>query len=408
MNDAKFLLKNKGNESTSIRMEFRFYGIRFVHGTGIKINTKEWNGNKQRVRSSPSFPDYYIINRKLDRLNSLAKFTLRYFEDKDLKPTLNQFKKKFLALKGGEVNKNRQSIVEYLDNKIDEKRSKQVTKSSIDHLTRLRTKLKEFSKSSNYLFEDFDRELFDDFKDYLFELRLGQNYIRDLLKRFKTIFKNSFNEGLHKNNSYELIPLPEYKPVDNVVLSMEELKKIYKYDFSTNEKFEKVRDLFIIQCDSGLRFGDLKSITTDSIIEKDEKVIIKVFTSKTNTEVFYPISKRSLKIIEKYGGFPPVISAQKTNQYLKEICQIVGINEKFEKRMYKGGIRTLKFFEKWELVSTHTARRSFATNLVLMGVPASKVMLITGHRSEKVFQAYVKIESESNAMELFHHKYFHQ
>ena len=103
-------------------------------------------------------------------------------------------------------------------------------------------------------------------------------------------------------------------------------------------------------------------------------------------------------MLRKYdGALPRSISNQKMNDYLKEVCQLAGIDSKESKAQTKGGKRITKTFEKWQMVSTHTARRSFATNMYLLGIPALTIMQITGHRTEKAFMRYIKLDREQHA-----------
>jgi integrase len=94
------------------------------------------------------------------------------------------------------------------------------------------------------------------------------------------------------------------------------------------------------------------------------------------------------------------------NIYLKELCQRAGFSERIELGRTKGGLRETRVLEKWELVTTHTARRSFATNAFLAGVPTISIMKITGHKSESVFMKYIKVSTEQNALLLLQHPHF--
>jgi integrase len=94
------------------------------------------------------------------------------------------------------------------------------------------------------------------------------------------------------------------------------------------------------------------------------------------------------------------------NLYLKELCQRASITERVEVSRTKGGFRDTRTLEKWELITTHTARRSFATNAFLAGVPTINIMKITGHKSESVFLKYIKISTEQNALMLLNHPHF--
>lgn len=130
-----------------------------------------------------------------------------------------------------------------------------------------------------------------------------------------------------------------------------------------------------------------------------------VKTVKTEQLISIPVHPLLQSIFSKYlehGGecLPRIPSNQKMNDYLKELCLKAGIEDKVEKVITMGGVRKEIDFKKYQLVSTHTARRSFATNLYLQGFPAISIMKITGHNTEKAFLRYLKISQQRNANDL--------
>ena len=103
------------------------------------------------------------------------------------------------------------------------------------------------------------------------------------------------------------------------------------------------------------------------------------------TEVVNSIDRIGNRIIDKHEGHFSIISNDKTNEYLKEVARLAKFNDKVEIIYTKGGKREREVLKKWELVTVHTARRSFATNAYLMSVPTISIMKIAGHRTEKAF-----------------------
>ena len=95
---------------------------------------------------------------------------------------------------------------------------------------------------------------------------------------------------------------------------------------------------------------------------------------------------------------PPAISNQKTNEYLKEIGeQIKSLKVVVSKTLTKGGLKVTTNYKKWELLTTHSGRRSFATNEYLNGTPSITIMAITGHKTEKAFLRYIKLTPNEHA-----------
>ena len=178
------------------------------------------------------------------------------------------------------------------------------------------------------------------------------------------------------------------------------MKQLYNFDFSDNKRLERVRDLFLVGAWTGLRFSDFTRITKEHI----KGNFIEIEQQKTGKRVLIPLHPVVSEIWQRYGEkLPPNITNQKLNDYIKEVCKIVGLTDYEHKTITKGGVKTSTRYEKWELVSSHTARRSFATNLFLSGFPTLSIMQVMGHRTEKAFMRYIKVTPEQHAVLLQAH-----
>jgi len=163
--------------------------------------------------------------------------------------------------------------------------------------------------------------------------------------------------------------------------------------------------LFIIGCWTGLRYADLVNICPEDFIKSDTQLKIK--TIKTGEWVFIPLHWTIKEILKNRNReIPRPISNVKMNQYLKELGQIAGINDEIKQYKTKGGLRYESKHKKYELITVHTARRSFATNLYLMGIPTISIMKITGHKTESSFMKYIRISQEETANKLVEHPGF--
>ena len=152
----------------------------------------------------------------------------------------------------------------------------------------------------------------------------------------------------------------------------------------------------MIGCRTGLRYSDYSDLkphnfTNDGYLERIQ--------SKTKDKVVIPIHPRVKFLIEKYNGkLPTAISNQKTNDYLKEIGKKVEeLHTKISKTSSKGGMEVTASLNKYQCITSHTARRSFATNEYLAGTPLLSIMSITGHKTEKSFMKYIKLSSREHA-----------
>lgn len=173
---------------------------------------------------------------------------------------------------------------------------------------------------------------------------------------------------------------------------------MFNLDLSNNPRLDRVRDLFLIGCYSGLRFSDFIRIRPDYIIREDGVEMIQIFTKKTDTEVVIPLVPELKTILEKYNYHSPKsLSNQKMNEYLKEIFRKAKFNQEILVKKSIGGQIQEIVHKKHELAQSHMARRSFATNFYHLGIPAAHLMLVTGHSTEKQFFDYINIDKIKNA-----------
>ena len=198
---------------------------------------------------------------------------------------------------------------------------------------------------------------------------------------------------MYKNKNFKTVR----EEVNNIYLSEEELQRMIDLDLSYNRSLERVRDLFIVGCYTGLRFSDFSELKKENIVGKT----FKVKTIKTNEWVTIPLIDIVQNIMNKYkengNSLPKSCVNQTMNKHLKEIGRRAKINDSFLKVRTKGRERVEQTFCKYELITTHTARRSFATNMFKRGVPSRVIMKITGHRTERAFSTYIKVSQDENA-----------
>ena len=163
--------------------------------------------------------------------------------------------------------------------------------------------------------------------------------------------------------------------------------------------------MFLIGCYTGLRFSDFTEINPENIVSNN--TVIQVRTKKTGQRVSIPLHKTVRKILKKYkNNLPKAYTNQTMNEYLKEVVSLAGIKELIETTITKGGKVEKNVLPKFKLVSTHTARRSFATNLYLAEVPSISIMKITGHKTERSFLQYIRVTQRENADKLLTHPFF--
>jgi integrase len=268
----------------------------------------------------------------------------------------------------------------------------------------------ETGRRKNLEFGDIDLEFYQDFTKFLFSPpnSFMANNAGKIIKTLKTFLHEATERGF---NDYHAFRSKKFRvmteEVPNAYLTVDELTRLYLLDLSENKRLEKVRDLFLVGCFTGLRFSDFTTIRPEYIKTIDGVEIIDIQTQKTGQKVSIPLHPIVRAIFKRYGGIPPkAMSNQKMNKYLKELCQKAELVETTVLTKTKGGKRVQEVWKKSDLITTHTARRSFATNAFKMGVPSLSIMLITGHRTEKSFMRYIKIQREENAVLMAQNPFF--
>lgn len=250
-------------------------------------------------------------------------------------------------------------------------------------------------------------ELFNaQFEERLTAWMMGKNYAANTIASQYSIMKVWLREaefqGIITDKSFHRYRT-KCQDVDNVYLTEDDINRLYALDFNDEaikaqiapfSNIEVTRDLFVLACWTGLRFGDWKDLTDANI--EDENMI--VHTHKTNTTVVIPLHPKVKAIIDKYDGvLPKSVDKAHTIQHIRKCAELAGISQHVSLGRVQGGRSVLKTGPKYQFVSNHTARRSFATNMYLKGVPAISIMAITGHTTEANFMRYIKVDKEQHA-----------
>lgn len=231
---------------------------------------------------------------------------------------------------------------------------------------------------------------------------LGANYRWNIATRLKTVMHEGRVLKYHGNTDYEEFRAPK-EQTEAIALTTDEIEKLWAWEPGDGEDslHVKCRDLFLIGYYTGARVSDYSRLTADNI--KDGRV--EFFQQKTNAKVTLPASPRLVELLERNGGKAPEVNSVVFNRYIKTVAKKAGIDGVVQLpkgQRKKDGSPT----RRWELVTSHTARRSLATNLYLSGMPAKDIMTITGHKSLSSFQTYIRIPQEQSFDRLAKSKIF--
>lgn len=286
---------------------------------------------------------------------------------------------------------------DFIERTVDRKRRRMGEMYGRNYIT-LMNHIKEFSEANeatiyvNSVNEDF----LDDFIVYLQESGCRQNYIKNLLDLTKGMLRKAATMGYLIDPTYDDVEIDEEETF-SVYLSMNDITRIYYYQGLTKFQ-ERIKDLFVIGCLTAMRYSDYSSLTKDDF---RGEYIIKV-QKKTGNKVIIPVHDYVAEILNKYdGNIPGSYSIQYFDRAVKKICKKIGFNDLVTFTYTRGGKKVTETRQKWEMVSSHTARRSAATNMYLTGrMKTYEIMAFTGHTTEKSFFRYVKVTKTDTAKKL--------
>ncbi|MEJ8605266.1 tyrosine-type recombinase/integrase [Riemerella anatipestifer] len=405
-----FILKQKKPYS---QIYIRFWCGReydFKTATGMRVKYNDWSAKDEKVKNKVTASDKDFINSKLD---DLRKFVIEGF-NKDYnggeiipKDWLKRKVKVFF----NRANDNQPEKVYFTDwvkrfvanapNKLN--RGKKLSPRTLLAYQTILNHLMSYEdfKKAKLKHTDITLSFYWDFVAYCRdEIKLSENTIGNIIKYIKFFCGSIDFEGLPIPKDYKHKEFVKPKEeTEDIYLTTTEIDQIFNYDFKENLRLDNARDLLIIGLHTGLRVSDFMRLNLDHI--KDDT--IRITAKKTGKVAEIPMHQQIKSILEKRGGkLPHAISEQKFNIYIKEIGQILGfdtptkgakvqvIDDKGTKRKIKG------IYPKYELMTSHICRRSFATNLY-GEIPTPSIMAITGHSTETMFLNYIKKTSSENA-----------
>lgn len=265
-------------------------------------------------------------------------------------------------------------------------------------------KLEEFYKDKKEPLQwaGVDLELYELFISWCHEKDLSNNSIGVYIKCWKRAGKIALKKGWHSNVIFQdedFMILKEETP--DIYLDEEKIERLYKQVVPV-EHYDIARDWFVLDCFLGLRISDLQRIGAKDFEGKHFQFV----NQKTGAHVAIPIHRHVKAIIKKWKGLPPAITEDKFREYIKEVACLAKLNDKFIYKITKGGTLQVFEFKEWEMVSPHTCRRSFITNLLKMGIPHAQVMKLAGIKRYETLMRYFKQTAEEAAHEVGKHDYF--
>lgn len=430
---VKFILRrdleNKKGEQP-LMLVIHLASQRKVMSTGIKLIPDLWSADKQEIKDITAKQKNLLEKQFGDTVPQ--KNTLLQYQDEILR-LRNQVRQIEESFRLNETPYNLEMLIEkikeskkptikkseptdlvfdFIDKYIEENELSRVKGSMVVYKS-LKKHLKNFQdeRRSPIRFEDMDYSFMQSFQNFLIKWKvvnpetghvhtLYNISIAKQLSTLKTFLGYATFKGIKVNPGYKTFRIKREK-LEVIALNQKEFDALYTLDLKKNKRLDQVRDIFLFSCVTGYRYSDLRQLRREHI-KKDE---IRLTTTKTKEPLVVPLTRISREILEKYKEMIspiPMISNQKLNKYVKELCELAKINDPVEIIRFKGAKRHATLHPKHELISAHTGRKTFVTLSLFKGIPAEVVMKITGHSDYKSFKRYVEVDEDRkrNAMSL--------
>lgn len=442
-NKLQFSLKNATHEFSLIRVRMSIERVRFTYYLPSQIKTQYWdkiNGcaiedpkRNPALKGNPVLQTILRnVNKEIEKTTNALIYVIENFKAQDIHPTNEQIKIE-LDKQLGRVSKQKQpedepekqkkkftDFLSFIDDYIAQCKTDTILNSkglklaprTIRNYEVTKLILERYctNKHIRLTLESINMDFYNDFVKYLNECehsrgRYKPNVIGKFIKHVKMFMKYAYENDYTQNNECSKTGFKVFKEnVEKIYLDENELEVIY--NAALNESESSVRDAFLISCYTGMRYSDIARLDVGKHIDF-EKNVITIITQKTNEKVIIPIHPIVHSILKRHNNQAPrVQSNQSTNRILKIICEKAKIDAPTTLMETSGGVRQENTYPKYKLVTSHTARRSFATNAFKQGVPSLSIMQITGHRTETSFMRYIKIGKEENAKSLQEHNFF--
>lgn len=441
-----FFPDREGTESTGyksdakLRMRIRYGNGHLVNfNVGYRVDIDKWIKDAQRCKAGTSHGKKKIsaaeINSEIQRLEDLAETVFKTFEIDGVNPNPDEFRIEFNNANGkqtGFVPKDKLNFFGLYDEFTRTMGlQNEWTPATFTKFASIRSHL--YAYNPNLSLANLSENDLQGFVNYLRTIKIPKSPIKEggkVKKQYQiglrntTIAKNlafvrwflrwAYGRGYYDGKLHTTWK-PKFKGIDGnqkeiIHLSWSELIGLYNFEVSkTKQYLERVRDVFCFQCFTSLRYSDVAKLSRSDVRD----TFITVVTQKTSDGLKIELNKYSRAILDKYSAFDfpgekvlPVISNVKMNEYLKELGELAGINEKQRIVYFMGNKRIEEVHPKFELLTTHCGRRTFIVNALYLGIPAEVVMKWSGHSDYKAMKPYIKIvdELKEQSMRLFDEK----
>ena len=412
MATINFLYRStKDKSNLHLRLLYRINKTDYVFGVNTKYVVSKEYWSKYHKQTRPK--DISISNKQTDvntELNKIENHILAAFNSVNpIEVSKEWLQSQIDCYYNPTQQKNIPTdLISYIDYYIDYRKN-EIKETSKRKFNVIKHKLERFQKSRKkiILIKEVNDNFKNEFVNYLKAEKYSQNTMQRELVFIKTFCKHARFLGLETSHQLDGLRLDRAK-AEKIYLTYEELELIEKIDKSKlTDSLDNAKDWLIISCYTGQRISDFMRFSKEQIRIEDGKQLLEFTQQKTGKIMTIPVHPKVKEILKKRNGeFPYMISDQKYNDYLKTVCELAEINQmvkgsKIMETAPKSGVfrKESKMYKKYELVTSHIGRRSFATNFYGK-IPTTYLINVTGHSTETMFLSYIGKSNKDLALEI--------
>ena len=341
-------------------------GKRKYFGTGIRIKPEIWDDKKKRVKSSAQ--NAVQLNKRIaDLIQRLENYIVE--RRRTGKPATLDFL--YDCMRG----KDFKYFTDFVKYELETDKTKERT--TVVNKTTTYKVLKEYGK--DILFEEINYEFLKGFENHLIARGLATNTRKKYFQHVRTWVNVAINKDYMTLDKYPFRNKFRLKTEETqrCFLTPEEVQSVEDLKLCENARLDKIRDMFLFACYTGLRFSDATALSKDCLSTQDGNVWLEMKMRKTKGCIripLYLLHKNAIELLNKharpdYGYFFDELTNQHVNRALKEIAVLAGITKR---------------------ITFHTARHTCATFLLYKGVAITTVQNVLGHKKVSVTQIYAK------------------
>lgn len=378
-------------------VKFSYKGQPEQFSTSISISVSDWNKKKKQLRQSKDSLFAVEINKTLSENKNKTERAL--IQAKALNKSFAQVSDEIKEIFGiKEKRKRNLNLPEFVGRIIEERRG-ELSQQRLKNYGTLQTHLCAFfaNRKINAAPADVDLKFLNAFKKYFVKKGSKSGTIETNFNIFFAAMQYGLENGMHSNGGYRpksfKVTATANKTADRkkfIYLWEKEKKRLIDFNFGERYGLMRSADRLLIECETGLRYSDMNDLSGVNVTEINGKLHLQTATMKTAGNYSEPMSDLLTLIYRKYGnGFPPLISNQKFNKHLKIIGQEIGMNEYEHFIEVSGGEKKRVGKQRWQLLTSHTGRRDFATQQYMKGVALEVISLKMSHSSTKQTLRYI-------------------